>query len=208
MTSPGGSSQEIEQVKTLVPEWLALETAYANAKYKEGFPQKTAMSGGLEPGGAAYQDHFKYLSNFGVFYRLEHGDPMVRLKMSHQFGKFMNAGRTLVSAMFQHSGELSRPEADAATLVTFKNHWQAEDTAPYFPEYNADEAIEYMVEAKLRDIRTTADDIASMQKGAMELLVDEAKLFAGLTLRYSVMATPGISSTGTPTAWDRYTVLN
>lgn len=184
-----------------MPDWLAIEHVYANSKHQDKHPQTTAFEDGLLPGGVAYQDFFGYLSRFVIYYEQGHEEDITMLRASQQLGKFVGVARALVSVINQRAHNLTMDEGDQSTMTEFEKKWFATGDLGEFPGDNFKEVIPDMVEKRLELIHGVVGDLSTMQEYAIELLVDEAKLFGAFTLREAVMATPGIASTDTPTAW-------
>lgn len=192
---------DIERVKALVPDWLAIEHIYANSKHQDNNPQTTVFEGGLLPGGVAYQDFFGYLGRFVIYYEQGNEERITMLRASQQLGKFVGVARALVSAINQREHNLTLDEGDQQTMTEFEKRWFAIGDLGIFPEDNFKEVIPDMVEKRLELLHGVVGDLSTMQEYATELLIDEAKLFGAFTLREAVMATPGIASSDTPTAW-------
>ncbi len=202
-----GFDADKERVRALVPDWLAIELSYANAKHGGENPQLTAFDGGLEPGGIAYQDAFGYIGRFSTYFKYADGEEKLILRASQCLGKLAGTARALVSAINQRERGLDLARGDATTMEQFEEQWYEQAGFGEFPS-DFDSAVPRMVDEKLAAVRNASGDTELMRVRALELLLEEARLFGAFTLEHSLMAEPGISSTDEPRRWTQLTVVN
>lgn len=202
-----GLDVDKERVRALVPDWLAIELSYANAKHGGKNPQLTAFDDGLEPGGIAYQDAFGYIGRFNTYFKYVDGEEKLILRASQCLGKLAGTARALVSAVNQRERGLDLARGDALTMKQFEARWYGENDFGKFP-VDFDVAMPKMVDEKLAAVRNASGDTDLMGKHALDLFLEEARIFGAFTLEHSLMAEPGISSTDEPRRWTQLTVVN
>ena len=100
-----------------LPEYLAKETEYAELKYGvQNNPQHTIFYSGLDQGGEAYQEYFRYFGAWKLFTLQSKGESRALLLASQASIKFLNVSRATLCFALISQLDLSLSDSNKMAL--------------------------------------------------------------------------------------------
>ncbi len=186
-------------VASMLPLWLEEETRYAVGKHGTTNPQRTALDGGLSVNGSAYNDLAQYYKRFSIFYGGAEGNETLLLKASQALGKYVNAGRALLSVVLQAGDgpvaddvQLVAPYLDESTeeLILVINH---SHDIPIDQNLHWTENVMPLINDV--DAALQSRDYDAARRNTAQFVLSQAQLFVDFTCEVGLIAQPGIDST-------------
>jgi hypothetical protein len=201
-------------VAPLVPEWLGIEAEYANEKYGDDNVMLSALEGGLQRGGMAFNEFSSYFTSRYLVWRCyRDGNQLsaddqetLELKMSQALGKYTSSGRALFRVMVEQRDDCDRFTADETVIEQIKEGVpHMANTAIWSPEKQL--ALHMHGVLPLIDginDRVEQQDWQTAARWANSLVAVQAKLFVGYSCEVGLIAQPGISSSAEAIGhWER-----
>lgn len=195
-------------VAQMIPSWLEVEAAYANAKYGDANPQKYSLGGApSDPKSVAFQEIQNYHGRFWLNYYSANGEERLLLKASQALGKLLSASRALLRVIYEESLGLHREDADSKTFIAIEDRLgvSINSSGPIDLDRKT-ENQKVVIAPALKDvdlyIANNKFDLASER--TLGLIVSQSQLFVDFVCETGIIAVPGLDSSDVNNQLDQW----